>query len=77
LAFARKVKDSDYNCKEAFCRLLDMLNALLGSDKPLVFCITCGECVGKYRPNYGKAHLKKYPEHKGFLVKKLRKGFER
>ncbi len=42
----------------------------------LVFCTTCGTCLGKYRPKFAKAHLRKFPDHDGFLVKTLTDPFK-
>ena len=37
----------------------------------LVFCETCGECLGKYRPNFAKSHLRTFPSHRSFLTKAI------
>jgi len=37
----------------------------------LIFCETCGECLGEERPNYAKEHLRLFPNHGSFLVKTL------
>ncbi len=34
----------------------------------LVFCLVCGECLGKDRPEYDKDHTKEFPTHKNFMV---------
>src|SRR5487761_957782 len=44
--------------------------------KPLVFCLTCGACLGIHRPKFGKEHLKRFPSHTEFLVKKIKDPFD-
>ena len=39
--------------------------------KQIVFCETCGECLGEEIPNYAKEHLILFPNHRSFLVKTL------
>ncbi len=34
----------------------------------LVFCLVCGECLGKDKPNYGKEHTSKFSTHEKFMV---------
>lgn len=36
--------------------------------KRLVFCLICGECLGKDRPHYNEEHIRKFPTHKNFMV---------
>ena len=36
--------------------------------KRLVFCLVCGECLGKDKPQYGKDHTGKSSSHTNFLV---------
>jgi len=37
----------------------------------LVFCQTCGQCLGEERPYYAEEHLKQFPEHRMYLVKAI------
>lgn len=36
--------------------------------KRLAFCLVCGECLGKDRPQFKKEHKEKFSSHKNFLV---------
>ena len=36
--------------------------------KRMVFCLVCGEYLGKDKPNYGKEHTSEFPTHKNFVV---------
>ena len=36
--------------------------------KRLAFCLVCGECLGKDRPQYNKEHKEKFPSHIKFLI---------
>lgn len=36
--------------------------------KRLVFCLICGECLGKDRPQYDREHTSKFPSHTNFMV---------
>ncbi len=36
--------------------------------KRLVFCLVCGERLGKDRPHYGKDHTMEFPTHRNFMV---------
>lgn len=36
--------------------------------KRLVFCLMCGDCLGKDKPNYGKEHKDRFPTHRNFMV---------
>ena len=36
--------------------------------KRLAFCLICGECLGKDRPNYDEDHKRKFPTHRNFMV---------
>lgn len=39
--------------------------------KKIVFCEICGECLGEERPFYAKKHIKKFPNHRSFLIKNI------
>lgn len=39
--------------------------------KRLVFCLTCGCCLGEERPYYAREHLIQFPDHISFLVKTI------
>lgn len=39
--------------------------------KLLVFCLTCGACLGEQRPYFASQHLSDFPNHKGFFVKSI------
>jgi len=39
--------------------------------KKMAFCLDCGVLLGDYKPGFAKNHLKKFPTHDRFLIKKL------
>lgn len=36
--------------------------------KRLAFCLICGECLGKDRPQFSKEHKEKFSTHTNFMV---------
>lgn len=43
-------------------------NILLIMEKYYVICGSCNENLGEHRPFFAENHLKKYPDHDGFII---------
>ena len=56
----------------AFSKIIEIIfikGIVLSSET--VFCSICGKCLGKHRRGFAKDHLKQFPTHDSFLIKKL------
>lgn len=51
-----------------FCFFLMFKWDIQPPHKRLAFCLVCGECLGKDRPEFSKEHKEKFLTHKNFIV---------